>query len=81
MYVIACILSKLFIHAFSYRYVAHNHINKQIPSETSHRRKNTSKTCSPQPISILVLAENEGRYAQFLGVIVQGFLQLMESNP
>jgi V-type H+-transporting ATPase subunit E len=31
--------------------------------------------------SILVLAEDEGRYAQFLeGVIVQGFLQLMESN-
>jgi len=47
-----------------------------------HRREeHLQDLFSTARTSILVLAKDEGRYAQFLdGVIVQGFLQLMESN-
>lgn len=47
-----------------------------------HRREeHLQDLFSTSRSSILVLAKDDGRYTQFLeGVVVQGFLQLMESN-
>lgn len=63
-------------------YSAQSTLTNKSRLKLLHRREeHLQDLFSTAKSSILVLSEDEGRYIQFLeGVIVQGFLQLMESN-
>ncbi|KAH7920123.1 ATPase V1/A1 complex subunit E [Leucogyrophana mollusca] len=60
--------------------IAHSNLTNKSRLKLLHRREEQlQELFATARSSILTLAEDEGRYAQFLeGVIVQGYLQLME---
>jgi V-type H+-transporting ATPase subunit E len=63
-------------------YSAQSTLTNKSRLKLLHRREeHLQDLFSTSRSSILALAKNEGRYIQFLeGIIVQGFLQLMEPN-